>query len=67
MRRYDYVLWDWNGTLLDDLALNLSVENELLRRRGLFERADKDYYLEHFGFPIIEFYRALGFDFSKED
>lgn len=67
MRRYDYVLWDWNGTLLDDLALNLSVENELLRRRGLFERADKDYYLEHFGFPIIEFYRALGFDLSKED
>ena len=67
MRRYDDVLWDWNGTLLDDLALNLRVENELLRRRGLFERADKDYYLEHFGFPIIEFYRALGFDFSKED
>ena len=67
MRRYDNVLWDWNGTLLDDLALNLSVENELLRRRGLFERADKTYYLEHFGFPIIDFYRALGFDFSKED
>ena len=67
MRRYDYVLWDWNGTLLDDLALNLSVENELLRRRGLFERADKDYYLAHFDFPIIDFYRALGFDFSKED
>lgn len=67
MRRYDYVLWDWNGTLLDDLELNLSVENELLRRRGLLERADRDYYLSHFGFPIIDFYEALGFDFSKEN
>lgn len=67
MRRYDYVLWDWNGTLLDDLELNLFVENELLRRRGLYERADRDYYLAHFGFPIIDFYEALGFDFSKEN
>ena len=67
MRRYDFVLWDWNGTLLDDLELNLSVENELLRRRGLFERADRAYYLAHFGFPIIDFYEALGFDFSKEN
>ena len=67
MRRYDDVLWDWNGTLLDDLELNLFVENELLRRRGLFERADRDYYLAHFSFPIIDFYEALGFDFSKED
>jgi glycerate kinase len=67
MRRYDFVLWDWNGTLLDDLELNLAVENELLRRRGLFERADRDYYLAHFAFPIIDFYRSLGFDFSKED
>ena len=66
MRRYDDVLWDWNGTLLDDLELNLSVENELLRRRGLSERADRDYYLAHFGFPIIDFYKKLGFDFSKE-
>ncbi len=67
MRRYDFVLWDWNGTLLDDLELNLSIENELLRRRGLFERADRDYYLAHFSFPIIDFYRSLGFDFTKED
>ena len=67
MRRYDYVLWDWNGTLLDDLELNLFVENELLRRRGLFQRADRDYYLAHFDFPIITFYEALGFDFSKEN
>lgn len=65
--KYDYVLWDWNGTLLDDLALNLQVENTLLSRRGLQALSSKEFYLEHFGFPIRTFYEKVGFDFSKED
>lgn len=67
MKRYDTILWDWNGTLLDDLALNLKVENRLLARRGLEQMGSKEIYLEHFGFPIIHFYERLGFDFTKED
>ena len=66
MKRYDTILWDWNGTLLDDLALNLKVENRLLARRGLTQMGSKEVYLAHFGFPIIRFYERLGFDFSKE-
>ena len=27
------VLWDWNGTLLDDVALCVDALNRLLRRR----------------------------------
>ena len=64
--RYDYILWDWNGTLLDDLELNLSVENTLLTRRGLSTLASRAFYLEHFGFPIQQFYEKVGFDFKKE-
>ena len=67
MKRYDTIFWDWNGTLLDDLALNLKVENRLLARRGLEQMGSKEIYLEHFGFPIIHFYERLGFDFSKEN
>ncbi|MBQ5969650.1 MAG: HAD family hydrolase [Clostridia bacterium] len=67
MNRYDHILWDWNGTLLDDLALNLSVENTLLTRRGLSTIGSKDFYLEHFAFPVRKFYEMVGFDFSKED
>ena len=66
MKRYDTILWDWNGTLLDDLALNLKVENRLLARRGLQQMGSREIYLEHFGFPIIHFYERLGFDFTKE-
>ena len=34
MPGYKYIIWDWNGTILDDLQLNLEVENTLLSRRG---------------------------------
>jgi len=30
MKRYDSIVWDWNGTLLDDVDLSLEVVNELL-------------------------------------
>ena len=66
MKRYDTILWDWNGTLLDDLALNLKVENRLLARRGMEQMGSKEIYLAYFDFPIIHFYERLGFDFSKE-
>ena len=30
-----YVLWDWNGTLLDDTQAALDTLNIMLRRRGV--------------------------------
>ena len=67
MRKYDFVLWDWNGTLLDDLEMNLEIMKELMTENGLFNVPSKGFYLEHFGFPIGSFYELLGFDFSKTD
>lgn len=59
------IIWDWNGTLLDDLELSLDSVNVLLKGRNLpiltFER-----YKEIFCFPVIKYYEAAGFDFSKE-
>lgn len=59
------VIWDWNGTLLDDLELSLNSVNVLLKDRNLpiltFER-----YKEIFCFPVIKYYEAAGFDFSQE-
>lgn len=67
MRRYKYILWDWNGTLIDDLQMNLDIEKFLLSERGLpLLGTDKEFYLENFGFPIIDFYKLCGFDFQKE-
>lgn len=66
MPKYKYIVWDWNGTILDDLQVNLEVENTLLSRRGRKLIKDIDEYHEKFQFPIIKFYESLDFDLENE-
>jgi len=61
----DHVIWDWNGTLLDDLDLCLATINGMLNDRGL-NTVSRNTYLDIFSFPVIDYYRKLGFDFSEE-
>ena len=63
---YDTLIWDFNGTLLDDVDLGILCANEMLARRGLPTIPDRKRYFELFGFPIEDYYRRLGFDFSRE-
>lgn len=65
MKKFDRVLWDWNGTLLDDLEMNYEVMKAMLLKTGKTSFPSKDFYLEHFGFPIINFYKLLGFSFEN--
>lgn len=51
MARYDYILWDWNGTLVDDLDANIAIINSLLCQRGL-PMLTKEHYRHIFKFPI---------------
>lgn len=60
-----HVIWDWNGTLLDDLWLALDVANLMLARRGIAPM-DEERYREIFDFPVEEYYRRAGFDFDRE-
>lgn len=59
------ILWDWNGTLLDDTEISRGVLNGMLSRRGL-PTVSLERYREIFTFPIIDYYRKAGFDFSVE-
>ena len=59
------VLWDWNGTLLDDVALCVDALNRLLAGFGYPQRYDHERYRAIFGFPIEEYYVRAGFDFTK--
>ena len=61
----EYLIWDWNGTLLDDVDFNRAATNKILRREGLAEMESVEYYRSIFGFPTEEYYRRAGFDFSK--
>ena len=59
VKRYKHIIWDWNGTLLDDIVLCLRVLNRLLARRGRAPITQEDY-RRNFGFPVIHFYKYLG-------
>ncbi len=63
---YSHIIWDWNGTLVDDVHWNIACVNKMLRQRGLPVIPDLDAYYRVFGFPIKEYYRKIGFDFEKE-
>ncbi len=67
MTRYDLVIWDWNGTLLCDVDVNVRTINILLHKRGLPQIPRVEAYLERFRFPVIDYYHELGFNTDVEN
>ena len=63
--KYTDVIWDFNGTILDDVEIGVCSINVLLEARGL-PRLSCDTYREVSGFPIVDYYKRIGFDFSEE-
>ena len=61
-----YVLWDWNGTLFNDVEAGMNAANAMLRRRGIPE-ITLERYRASFGFPVRNFYTAVGFRLEEED
>jgi phosphoglycolate phosphatase len=58
-----HVIWDWNGTLLDDAWLCVEILNGLLREAQL-RPLTVDEYRADFSFPVIGFYERRGFNFK---
>jgi phosphoglycolate phosphatase len=63
--KYKHIIWDWNGTLIDDAWLCVEIMNKILKKRGLNSITIDDY-REHFTFPVRDYYVKLGFNFSVE-
>ena len=57
---YRHVVWDWNGTLLDDTWLCCEALNQILveEKKPLL---DPENYRQIFEFPAIKVYHKLGF------
>lgn len=66
-KNYTHVIWDFNGTILDDMDIGIDAANVMLRARGLAEIPDREAYRALMRFPIRDYYADLGFDFEKED
>lgn len=58
-KQYDYVFWDWNGTIIDDLDINFGVINSLLSNRNGSSILISEY-RKSFTFPIKDFYGRVG-------
>lgn len=65
LKHFEHIIWDWNGTLLDDAEACISILNNLLARRNM-QTIPAQVYRQGFGFPVINFYRQIGFTFEHE-
>ncbi|MHA1520634.1 MAG: HAD family hydrolase [Promethearchaeota archaeon] len=58
------LIWDWNGTLLDDLQVTMQCINELLEEYDL-PSLTITRYRQIFQFPVKNYYELAGFDFAE--
>lgn len=65
IKDYKHIIWDWNGTLLDDRWICLEIINKMLKKREL-PILDEETYKTVFGFPVQNYYHKIGFDFERE-
>ncbi len=54
------ILWDWNGTLLDDVNYAVGVRNRVFPRFGLPRVESLVEYYEQFTFPVKTYYTRAG-------
>ena len=62
--KYDYLVLDFNGTIIDDVDLCLNILNHLLEERN-YKKVSLEEYKHIFTFPIKNYYINAGFDLEK--
>ena len=65
MKKYKHIIWDWNGTLLDDRWLCVEAINQSLDKRNMPTLSESQY-KEIFCFPVKDYYKKVGFTFDQE-
>lgn len=63
----ELLIWDWNGTILDDAGVCRQIADIMLGERGIPALPDMDAYRAVFGFPIKSYYEKMGYRFGPED
>ncbi|MCB0753365.1 MAG: HAD family hydrolase [Ignavibacteriae bacterium] len=65
LKNYKHIIWDWNGTVLNDLDLCVDVANNLFSKKNV-PTLTVEKYKSIFTLPVKNYYIAAGFDFEKE-
>lgn len=61
---YKHIIWDWNGTLFNDVDLCVNLINNVLKKRNV-PALTKEKYKAIFTFPVKDYYALAGLDFNK--
>lgn len=64
-KNFNHIIWDWNGTLFNDVELCANIMNLLLTQESLPNISIKRY-KEIFTFPVIEYYKIAGHTFENK-
>jgi len=62
--KIDNIIFDFNGTIIDDVDLCYQLLNQLLKSRN-HPTVTKEHYRDIFKFPIIDYYELAGFSFEN--
>ena len=60
--KYTHIIWDFNGTILNDVQTGIDAVNVLLKRYGKPQIDSVARYRRVFGFPVIDYYDSLGLE-----
>ena len=61
---YQHIIWDWNGTILNDNSAIVTTVNKLIQKNNLKE-IDEQFLVMNHGHPVINLYKIMGFDLSE--
>ena len=59
------IIWDWNGTLFDDVDTCIQSMNVILGRYKIKKLETREEYRSRFCFPVENYYQNIGLDFTK--
>ena len=59
MMKIKHIIWDWNGTLVNDAQLCVDIVNEILSEFDI-PPVSFEFYRNNFSFPVRNYYDRLG-------
>lgn len=62
LMKYTHIIWDFNGTILNDIDIGIAAVNALLSRYGKKTIDSVDFYKKAFCFPVIDYYDSIGLE-----
>ena len=62
-----YVIFDFNGTILNDVDVSVNCLNKTIKKYLLRDFISVEEYKRIFTFPVKKYYEAVGFDFNQLD